>query len=78
VKGNDVDVRTRCTSDSGAGVAPVGMERLSARWVVRLRRGQRMTSNAITTNKTRSSGDPLIGYFKASTMVETLCFIIPS
>ena len=35
-------------------------------------------ASAITTNKARSSGDPLIRYFNASTIVETLCFIIPS
>ena len=33
---------------------------------------------AITTSNARRSGEPFMRYFNASTIVETLCFIIPS
>ncbi len=59
---------------AGCGASGGEVERRAAPFIA----SNFIASNAITTNKTRSSGDPLIGYFKASTIVETLCFIIPS
>jgi len=62
VKGTVVEVRTSRTLDCAAGALWEISGGSSVRWVVKLRNGQRTASNATTTNKTRSSGDPLIRF----------------
>jgi hypothetical protein len=72
-------VKVNCNASdwAGAGVAATATAAAGRAALVNSRSGQpsnRMTAKA---NAARSNGEPRI-YFNASTMAETLCFIIPS
>jgi hypothetical protein len=77
VKGDLVDAMARRAGTSAAafGAAAGALRGLS---VVIERNGTTSSRRTASTTAARTRGEPRMAYFKASTIVVTLCFIMPS